>query len=218
MTRAAGPPEKAIRVLDVPASTGIASLASYERLRRDYRISRYVLGDQCFRVLYDPDRGCLFDEDGHLLQVRERSRFFSIYRPHARGNDSSPLTRALLLPFTLRSWYLKRRHRLSGATDPVPILLTHPDIEPHLADGVMQLERVNVFEDIPGEYDLILSFNLLQRNYFPPAAIARGMEKLGNALSEDGVLVVGSPDVGGTHLVARKQGGRVVIVKQTGRF
>lgn len=209
-----------LRVLDVPASTGIASLACLDRLERDYTVTRYVLGDLSFRILYDLENGCVFDEDGELLQVRSGRGFVSIWQPHAGGNDFSPLTRLLLLPWTVRACWLRRRYPFAGVHDVMAIPLTHPAVEERLADGTLQLARVNVFDDAPGAYDLILCFNLLQRNYFPEPLVARGMETLTEALAEGGVLVVGSPDAGGLsrYLVGRKEGGRLVTVRRTGEF
>ena len=209
----------ALRVLDVPASSGIASLDSFRLLNRFYQVRRYVLGDLSFQVLYDPDRECVFDEAGRLLQVRRGDRFFSMHRVHAHGSDVSALTRLLLLPLTARARDLERRYRFDDARTLVPISLVHPEVETILGNGVAGVERVDVFERVPGTYDLILCFNLLQRNYFPPEWIARGTANLAAALCEGGLLITGSPDANGSsgYRVARKQGGALVTVKQEGR-
>jgi len=207
-----------IRVLDLPASSGIASLGSLELLSDRYRVSRYVLGDLSFHVLYDPTRGCVFDENGRLLQVRARKTFFSIHRPHATGNDVRLLTRWLLLPLDFVSAYLKRRFPFEPS-QAVPIPLVHPDIDTRLGDG-MAVEVLNVFEPIGGPYDLILSFNLLQRNYFPQALIARAMDNLRHALTDGGLLIIGSPDGESScaHRVYRRVGDRLVLIRANGDF
>lgn len=209
-----------LRVLDLPASSGIASLGTLDLLSRQYRVGCYVLADLSFQALYDPERGCIFDEQGHLLQVQRRKRFFSIYRPHASGNEVSVLTNLLLLPLTVASWHLKRKFRFSAARDLLPVRLIHPEVEARLDNGVLALKKVDVFQDLGDQYDLILSFNLLQRNYFSAEAIARGMENLRRGLRDGGVLVMGSPDVHGSSafLVARRRGGDLVIVRREGRF
>ena len=53
------------------------------------------------------------------------------------------------------------------------------------------MRKCDVFSPIDDHFDLILSFNLLQRNYFPPARIKQGVENLGCSLNEGGVLVIG---------------------------
>jgi hypothetical protein len=213
-------PDRAeLRVLDVPASSGIASLGSLEVLSRQYRISRYVLGDLSFEILYDRTRNCVFDDRGNLLQVGTRNGFFSIHRPHRLGVEFSALTRCLLLPLEVRAWYLRRRYSFVATNDLVPIGLVHPAVDELVRAGTFRLKRVDVFEAIEDEYDLILSFNLLQPNYFSGDQIARGLRTLTGALSEGGILVVGSPDAGGlsAYQVARKSRGELVVVREKTR-
>jgi len=207
-----------LRVLDIPSSTGIASLDCLALLRRRYPVDRYVLADLFQHIQYDTDRQCIFDEDSELLQVKFKTRFFAIHRAHVRGEDYSYLTRVLLSPVDLVSWYLKRRYSYSGDYHRVPIVLIHPEVEAQLREHVLRVEKADVFVGVEDVYDLILCFNLLQRNYFSPAQIARGIENLKNALSEGGLLVVGRPDVGSADAVwaARKRAGELVWVKREG--
>ena len=44
----------------------------------------------------------------------------------------------------------------------------------------------------PGRYDLILSFNLLQRSYYPPDIIEAGVQNLAASLCEGGLLIIGN--------------------------
>jgi hypothetical protein len=46
----------------------------------------------------------------------------------------------------------------------------------------------------PSRYELILSFNLLQRFYFPANIIGIAVDNLAASLSEGGVLIVGNTD------------------------
>ena len=52
-------PHLAIRVLDLPSSSGISSLQSLALLRERYRVTSYVLGDRYHRLLYDPRHSCI---------------------------------------------------------------------------------------------------------------------------------------------------------------
>ena len=66
-----------VRVLDVPSSIGTASLDIYEMLSKYYIISSYVLGDLYFKIYYDEGRECIYDEEGNLLQVKLKKKFFT---------------------------------------------------------------------------------------------------------------------------------------------
>lgn len=213
--RPAGP---TIRVLDVPSSIGIASLDTLNLLRSQYTVDAYVLGDISFEIRYDRERGCIYDEDGNLLQVKIAGGFFSTHRGHSAGNDYGLLARLLLLPLDVVAWGLKQRYRSWTSPQTVPVYLVHPDVETKLGNGVLQVQKVDVFREIPGTYDLILSFNLLQRNYFPLDQIAHGIANLQKALADGGVLVVGSPDEGGlsAYRVFRKCGDRLKLVRREG--
>ena len=89
-----------------------------------------------------------------------------------------------------------------------------PELDPEqfealVSAGRMRPARMDVFGPIEGTYDLILSFNLLQRNYFPADRIALGVENLGRALEEDGLLVIGNTE---SFAALRKRDGRLVPV------
>jgi hypothetical protein len=207
--------DSGVRVLDVPSSTGIASVGTYEFLSQYFGISEYVLGDLCFRVLYDPDRECVFDEGGNLLQVMRNNRFVSIYRPHKSGDVYNAFVHAMLAPLDLLSWRHKRRYPYRAGARLLPITLVHPDVEAFVERGIFTLQTLDVFKPIPGQYDLILSFNLLQDNYFPQDRIALGVANLANALSENGLLVRGNND---KYSLSRKVRGELVVLERYGQF
>ena len=183
-----------LRVLDVPSSTGTASLDHYALLQEHREVTSYVLGDLYHRLLYDARRRCVFDEDGHLLQVALGRSYFSIHRGFTAGDRNTLLSDLLLLPHGLTAWYLRRRYPFDSPHGCEPMMVLHPDVERRLLDGVFQIARLDVFSPIPGRYNLILSFNLLQRNYFSPSAIAQGVANLDAALDEGGLLVLGSTE------------------------
>ena len=205
----------ALRVLDLPSSSGRASLDSYTLLRRHYRIAGYVLADICFEVYYDPIRRCVFDGAGNLLQVQlSDDRYRSIYQPHAMGSLVSPLSRLLLLPEKVATARARKRHPFRGTRDLVPLRLVHPDVEPLLSEGVFSVRCCDVFAlTYREEFDLVLSFNLLQRNYFPQPQIELGLRNLAAALTEGGYLLTGSSDAFG---IAQKRDGALVTLHQSG--
>jgi len=205
------PQKSAITVLDVPSSSGVAALDSIEMLRQYYTIRAYVLGDLCFHIHYDTARECVFDEDFNLLQVGLGKRFFSIYRGHRSGDVYTPLTEALLFPLDVVAWYLKKKYAYSTKSQTVPLFLIHPDVDARLKAGDFSLSRMDVFKGIGEHYDLILSFNFLQRNYFPREQIARGVANLTNALNERGFLIIGNDE---SFSVAQKRAGKLVVIKE----
>lgn len=208
-------PSSEIRVLDLPASTGIASLESLSLLQERYRVISYVLGDKYHGVLYDTRRGCIFDRQGHLLQVAFRKYYFAIYRGHVCGDQHTFLSTCLLFPHGLAAWYLRKRYRFEPGIDYRPLLVVHPEVEKLLGHSVMQLQEMDVFQPIPGRYELILSFNLLQRNYFPPDLVEAGINNLASSLSEGGVLVMGNTE---SFLALQKQNGQLIPRLREGTF
>src|SRR2546426_4105980 len=205
------PQKSAITVLDVPSSSGVAALDSIAILSQYYTIRAYVLGDLCFHVYYDTSRECVFDEDFTLLQVRFEKRFFSIHRGHGSGDVYTPLARVLLFPLDVVAWYLKKKYVYSTKSHTVPLSLIHPDVYARLSRGDFSVSKMDIFKGIRERYDLILSFNFLQRNYFPQEQIARGVENLTNALNEQGFLIMGN-DV--SFSVAQKREGKLVVIKE----
>jgi hypothetical protein len=148
----------------------------------------------------------VFDEAGNLLQVGLGRQFFSIYRAHVCGDIYTWLTRVLLLPLDLYASYLKKRYPYTESAENRRIRVVHPDVEARVSD-VLQLAKMDVFEGFNGPYDLILSFNLLQRTYFPPERIALGVENLGRALAEGGLMMIGNTE---SFVVLRKRGGQLL--------
>jgi hypothetical protein len=204
-----------IRVLDVPSSTGIASLQLLSILEERYRVTCYVLGDKYHEILFDPQRRCIFDTRGNLLQVAFRRHFFSIYRGHACGNEHTFLSTGLLFPHTASAWYLRKRYRFKPGADYRRLLVVHPEVEPLLDQKAMRLQEMDVFQPIPERYELIFSFNLLQRNYFAPDVIQTGINNLAASLSEGGVLVMGNTE---SFVALQKQDGSLIVRLQEGSF
>jgi hypothetical protein len=205
----------AIRVLDLPSSTGVAALDNFATLSRHYRIRDYVLGDLFWHVLYDVDRQCIFDEDCNLLQVKLKRRLFSIYRPARSGERYTALTRCWLLPFELMSRYLKAKYPYVHSRGIVPIRLLHPDVEAGIRAGKLTAKVMDVFKEIGDRYDVILCFNLLLRRYFPEDRIATGIQNLTHALYEHGLLILGDQE---SYAVAQKRGGKLVFLTGQARF
>ena len=64
-----------------------------------------------------------------------------------------------------------------------------------------------------GEFDIVLSFNLLQRNYFSAAQICDGVERLQCALKEGGYLLMGNNE---SFSVSVKQDGKLIELHRVG--
>jgi hypothetical protein len=192
---------QAIRVLDVPSSTGISSLTTLQLLKDRFRIDR--------------DRQCIFDDEGNLLQVKTGRRFFSIYRGHASGDVFPPLAKLWLYPIHWKAARLVRRYAPNPNRPMQKVPLVHPKVERMMVDGVISVERMNVFEQGQESFDLVLSFNLLQRNYFPTSEIQLGLDALASRLHEGGYLITGNTE---SFAIMRKKGNALVEVRRNGVF
>jgi hypothetical protein len=208
-------PSSEIRVLDVPSSTGIASLQNLAILQQSYRVTSYVLGDLFHELVYDPERGCVFDKQERLLQVARRKSYFSIYRGHVFGNEHTALSACLLFPHSAIAWYLRKRYRFNPGSGYRRLLVVHPEVRELLGRSVFQLQEMDVFAPVPGQYELILSFNLLQKNYFPAHMIQAGIDNLAASLTEGGVLVIGNTE---SFVALQKQDGRLIARAREGSF
>ncbi|MDT8283262.1 MAG: hypothetical protein RQ982_10720 [Gammaproteobacteria bacterium] len=204
-----------ITVLDLPSSVGLSSIDLYKILSEHYEISKYMLADQFFNILYDEDRGCIFDESGNLLQVKFKRYFFSIHRPHTSGSSFGIIASLLLSPFSLTSYLLRKRYPFKGNAGMARLLLMHPEAEQMVDQGIFDYKKTDVFSKINGAYDLILSFNLLQKNYFSDDLIATGTDNLKNALNENGLLVMGNTE---SYTISRKQGDNLITLEAVGSF
>ena len=202
-----------LSVLDIPASAGHASIGLYKRLSKRYEIGRYTLADLYTRLLHDRARGCVFDEDGELIQKRFRRIYYSLYRPHASGDVYGMAARLALLPFDAVSRLLRALYPFASEEEYEEIPLLHPELKSWVQRGIFELRRMDVFGAIEGKYDIVLSFNLLQRNYFPPAMIERGLHNLGGALNEGGLLVLGNTE---SFRVYRKWDRELVLIRAEG--
>jgi hypothetical protein len=98
-------------LLDLPSSTGAVSVGCLEQLQQSgYRVISYELGDKYHTILFDPQRRCIFDEAGNLLQVGFKRFFFALYRV-GRLNDRYPILIAVLsLPHRVMARYLRKRY------------------------------------------------------------------------------------------------------------
>jgi hypothetical protein len=210
------PHTRDIRVLDVPASTGSSSLASLALLREHgYAVSSYVLGDLSFWILFDPRRQCIFDDQGNLLQVAFGPLFINIYRGGVTGNEYTFMTRVLAFPHTVVAYYLRKLYRFRQNGDYRRLAVVHPEIEALFGSSPFRLSDVDVFRPISGQFDLILSFNLLQLNYFPPDVVKTGVKNLTDALCDGGFLIMGNTEA---YIVYQKMDGSLVVRMQEGRF
>lgn len=207
--------DQSIRVLDVPSSTGVSSLTTLRLLRERCTVAAYVLGDIAHRVYWDRERQCIFDAESNLLQVKTGDRFFSIYRGHTSGDVFPPLAKFWLYPLHWKATRLVRRYTPNPSKSMQTVLLVHPDVARTLDDGVISIEHVNVFEDGQESFDLVLSFNLLQRNYFPASQIQHGLDALASRLREGGYLITGNTE---SFAILRKKAGALVEVQRRGAF
>lgn len=204
-----------ISVLDIPSSVGLSSLGVYKILSRTYKINSYIMADQYFEVLYDTETGCVYDDSLDLLQVKFDNYFFSAYRPHTSGNAFGIIARLLLLPLDFVTILLKNKHAYNKNARHSKLVLLHPEAEEMVEQGLMDYRKTDIFKRINGTYDLIVSFNLLQKNYFPADQINVGVMNLFNALNEGGLLIMGNTE---SYTISRKSGQKLEKLESVGEF
>ena len=151
-----------IAVLDVPSSAGMSSLDTYALLSERCTVARYVLGDLYFNIHVDRERQCVFDEEGHLLQVRTNQGFVSVHRPFVMGNEQSSLVRFLMSSLDRRTARVARTIPLAGGSR------LHPGAVAASRGGARCRRRPaagahvrRISCQLKSQFDLILSFNLL---------------------------------------------------------
>jgi hypothetical protein len=178
-----------IRVLEVGASAGLDALATWELLRERGTVERYDLGDLFTELHYDEERGLIFDQDGHLLQVDLGSRFVAIYFAYNYW-----FQRFTNLPKRVHPWLLQRRLRHDPVARKIVIPLVHSKLGLGSTDTPFRSKRMDVFEPIDERYDLVICMHLLVERYFDRSTIARGTQNLAAALAPGGTLIVGATE------------------------
>jgi hypothetical protein len=192
-----------LRALDIGASGGLDALSSFDLLASRTRVARYLIGDLYTKVLFDRDRGLIFDEDHNLIQVERALSFVAMFFSY-----NFPFQRLTNLPKRVRPWLLSSRKRFEADRDLVEIPLVHPSIDVLSADSPFRLQRMNVFEPIHDKFDLIICMHLLVPRYFSPAEIERGVLNLASSLEVGGTLIAGATEA--FQLVSRSSSGELV--------
>jgi hypothetical protein len=181
------PRHRALKVLDIGASFGIDAMSTYELLRSQVEVEQYTIGDLYPEVLYNPKRGLICDPDGKLLQSRMGSGFVSTYFSYnfAFQRFTNAFKRA-------HAAFVRRTYDTSETEAWVRIPLVHHALRVNQPGSPFGLQRMNVFDPIPGRYDLIICMHLLVARYFTSQQLESGIANLKNALSLGGALIVGA--------------------------
>jgi hypothetical protein len=177
-------------------------------LSRSARVERYDIGDLYTKLLFDQERGLVFDEDHQLVQVLRPLSFVSIHFAFNYGYE-----RFLTLPKRLRPLLLSRRHRYAPDRPMVDIPLVHPSLAVDQPGSPFHLRRLDVFKPIgdskTDRYRLIICMHLLLPRYFTPEQIERGVDNLTRHVEVGGSLLVGATD--GYRVVQRKSEDEFVV-------
>lgn len=184
-----------IRVLDMGASIGMDATGNLEEIQKHIQVESYTLADLFTALLYDPERKLIFDQDGKVIQVMLDQSFASLYFEFKYRIE--PLYHIANL---IRTYLLRRKFKkiIPDPETTLEIPLVFPPVKEQPA---FRVQRADVFKTIPGTYDLILCFNLLQPRYFTKEQIETGNDNLTEALNPGGFLVTGVTD---TYQVVQK--------------
>ncbi|MGC4079564.1 MAG: hypothetical protein QM702_21485 [Rubrivivax sp.] len=174
--------------LDVGASAGLDALTTVELLSTVTTIDEYVLGDLHTAVLYDRERGLVFDEDGNLLQVARGRGYVAMHFSYAFDFQRVTHAPKKVRPFLMRKTGADRLAP-NGAVERLPIVHPRMKLGP---PGPFRLRRMDVFAPVEGRFDLVICLHLLVSRYFSAAKIREGEENLARALNVGGTLLVGS--------------------------
>jgi hypothetical protein len=177
-----------ISVLDVGAGFGLDALSTWQFLSEHVDVERYVLADNYTHLLYEPARQLVFDQDHNLLQVSRGSGFVSIHFSYNYAFQKITYAGKRVLPARL-----KRKYEF----DPVAEIIRIPIVTPRIqlnGKSPFELRRMNVFETVHGQFDLIVCMHLLVNRYFSPNQIQVGIRNLSASLAPKGILVVGALD------------------------
>ena len=121
-----------------------------------------------------------------FLQVGFKHVFFSVHRVGV----STFLTK-LAFPHRVIAWY-RKRFRFDPDAPHKRLRVVHPAVEQLFGQSAFRLQEIDVFQPIPDQYELILSFNLLSQYYFTSDAISVGVRNLAASLTEGGFLILGN--------------------------
>ncbi len=177
-----------LKVLDIGASFGMDSQSNLEAILKYCPVDSYVLGDLYTSLLYDPETGVVFDEEGNPVQVRLRQGFVNLY-----FEFKYPIEKIYHLINRYKTAKILKQYQgiKPNARKAITIPLFHPEV---LQNPVFKTARLNVFGKIPDKFNLIICINLLQTRYFNEDKVAEGIRNLQNCLLPGGVLVTGVTD------------------------
>lgn len=178
-----------VRVLDVGASAGLDALSTCAILGERWKVDEYVLGDLHTAVLYDDDRGLVFDEDGNLLQIARGRGYVAMHFSYAFEFQRYTHAAKKIRPWVMRAT-TARDLRPPPHARRLPIV--HPALRLGAADSPFRVRRMDVFAPIEGRFDFVICLHLLVGRYFTPAQIDEGVANLSRGLSVGGTLLVGS--------------------------
>lgn len=190
--------KKAVKVLDIGSSIGLAAIANYDYLSEYYNIKEYVLGDLYTKLYYEKKKGLIFDEYGNLLQILRQNDFISMNFEFCFKIEK--------VKNVFKQNYVKSIDTSSFNFIPENceiIELIHPRISEERYKNVFKLKNMNVFEPIDDKYDIILCFHLLIKRYFNEKLLFAGKNNLYDVLEPGGVLVVG--ETGKYEIVKKEQ-------------
>jgi SAM-dependent methyltransferase len=177
-----------VKVLDIGASLGLDATGNLEAIEKHFPIVSYTLGDLYTELLYDPEQKLVFDQDENLLQILFYNHFVNL-------NFEFKYSFQRIVQCRNRK-YTRRIARTYKKVKPiktqiVKIPLIHPSVG---ANPKFSAERMDVFNPLKEQYDLIICMNLLQPRYFSGRMVQKGIDNLTSALRPGGALITGVTD------------------------
>jgi SAM-dependent methyltransferase len=177
-----------VKVLDIGSSLGFDAITTLDIISNFCKVESFTLGDLFTELWYDPSQNMVFDQDGNLLQIMLGNHFVNVNFEFKYRLQKTIQHRNIKYTRKIAAEYRESRPDMDKV---VRIPLVYPGV---LSNPIFTMKRLNVFEKLNEQYDLIICMNLLQPRYFGEALVWQGINNLTQALRPGGALITGVTD------------------------
>lgn len=209
------------QVLDIGVSSGVTTLDLYERLKRAGQAVRITATDvaiDAYIVTPFPRCRVLVDGEGHVLQYDLFDRALRPWRRRLDWISGMILVRGLANRICGRR--ASEMMRTSGPSAGQRVTLVSPRLSGNDAIDMVQDDVLARNPAFTGRFDVVRAANILNRNYFEPAALSRALQNVIAYMSGPGAwLLLGRTRPGSGHhatLFRMDARGRLVVIERFG--
>jgi len=187
-----------ISIFDIAISDGRASYYFLEQSAKQLHKFFYTCSDIHINYYVNKKRA---NCDSYII-TDENKKIVEITRPPFVWNLSRTEGRFYFINNFLKSLHLKKAYKAlknNKFTYQEKIELIHPDFRTLLAkDQCFQIRNYNLFDKMPGTYNIIRAMNILHPGYFTNDQLSLILNNLYNGLEKNGLFIEGSNENEGT--------------------